>query len=223
MPLASSVILASASASVDPRTDMPDSDLRMRFAWVMFSEWLPGRTVPVGGLLYRGSVHGMTATAFHERCDNKGATLTLIRADVDGRVCVFGGFTSMSWSSVGKFVECRDAFLFSVTAGSHRPFSRFQVSAPPLSRQAMYCRGNYGPCFGEEVQILSGMGKANSPFDETSLCSCFAAGRSNIGASFKFDYNSVFPGFGEQNPSGATVPEGHFTPVEIEVYCVVPA
>ena len=55
-------------------------DIRARFNTVLVKEWL--RWKRVGECLYRGSRDGMTPLAFHEACDGKGATLTLIRADV---------------------------------------------------------------------------------------------------------------------------------------------
>ena len=46
-------------------------------------------------LLYRASDHDFTADSFHEYCDDKGPTLTIIKSS-DG--WIFGGFTSQSWS-----------------------------------------------------------------------------------------------------------------------------
>ena len=76
--LAGSVILG----AIDPA-------IAARFGTVLTTDWLSGRIV--GDRLYRGSVDGMTPAAFHEQCDEKGATLTLIRADEGGRVCVSAG------------------------------------------------------------------------------------------------------------------------------------
>ena len=90
------------------------ADIRARFNTVLTTEWLPGKSV--GDCLYRGSRDGMTARAFHEACDGKGTTLTLIRADEGGAKYVFGGYTGASWNSDGKLMECSDAFLFTVTS-----------------------------------------------------------------------------------------------------------
>jgi len=43
--------------------------------------------------LYRASRDGFEASKFHEKCDNKGATLTIIRNTI-GRI--FGGFTTLN-------------------------------------------------------------------------------------------------------------------------------
>ena len=48
-------------------------------------------------LLYRSSRHGWKASKFHELCDEKGPTITVMRSYA-GRV--FGGFTMQNWDSV---------------------------------------------------------------------------------------------------------------------------
>ena len=53
-------------------------------------------------LLYRASDHDFTADSFHEYCDDKGPTLTIIKSS-DG--WIFGGFTSQSWSRC-MFILC---------------------------------------------------------------------------------------------------------------------
>jgi len=47
-------------------------------------------------LLYRGGMHDWTAAKFHERCDNQGATIVVMKSKA-GKV--FGGFTNVSWFS----------------------------------------------------------------------------------------------------------------------------
>jgi hypothetical protein len=47
-------------------------------------------------LLWRGSRDGFSARDFHERCDGRANTLTLI---LDSGGNVFGGFTPLEWES----------------------------------------------------------------------------------------------------------------------------
>ena len=61
------------------------------------------------------------ASKFHELCDGKGKTVTLITTST-GNVC--GGFTSVSWGSLGGFgglfgdaKSDKEAFLFSLDSG----------------------------------------------------------------------------------------------------------
>jgi len=63
--------------------------------------------------LYRGTRDTFTAPKFHELCDNKGPTLSIIKSK-DGKV--FGGYTSASWSSVRGYKKDEKAFLFSLSS-----------------------------------------------------------------------------------------------------------
>ena len=63
----------------------------------MIKSWLrPGARF---SLLFRASVHGKSPEDFHRCCDNKGATLLVIKTGV----YIFGGYTSKSWQS-RKFI-----------------------------------------------------------------------------------------------------------------------
>ena len=46
--------------------------------------------------LFRGSRDGFTAGAFHEKCDKKGETITIIRNEDNGQKNIFGGYSSKS-------------------------------------------------------------------------------------------------------------------------------
>ena len=63
-------------------------------------------------LLFRGSRDGMNSKNFHDKCDNKGQTITLFQNQKDN---IFGGYTSISWSSDGKWHTDKDCFLFTLT------------------------------------------------------------------------------------------------------------
>ena len=62
-------------------------------------------------LLYRGSEHGFSAKSFHERCDNKGATLTVLKTS---KGHIFGGYCTASWSSDARGVNDVTASVFSL-------------------------------------------------------------------------------------------------------------
>ena len=54
------------------------------------------------------------ASKFHQLCDGKGKTVTLITTST-GNVC--GGFTSVSWASDNCGESDKEAFLFSLDSG----------------------------------------------------------------------------------------------------------
>ena len=53
-------------------------------------------------LLYKLTIHGDSASTFHNYCDNKGYTLTLI-INTKGYRC--GAFISQSWTSCNKYIN----------------------------------------------------------------------------------------------------------------------
>ena len=54
-------------------------------------QWLPAQTT--WNLCWRASLHGWASTVFHNRCDNQGPTVTIIRVGE----YIFGGYTDVSW------------------------------------------------------------------------------------------------------------------------------
>ena len=61
-------------------------------------------------LIYRGSKDGMTSNNFHNKCDNQGPTIVLYKNEKS----VFGGFSSISWSTDGKWHSPPDCFIFTL-------------------------------------------------------------------------------------------------------------
>ena len=195
-------------------------DIRARFITAIGTEWLSGRR-RVGECLYRGSRDGMTPAAFHEHCNEKGGTLTLIRADVGEAKYVFGGYTSKSWTTIkwvpglgfgSQSVACADAFLFSVV-GPYCAVERFGLRAGE-GAHAMYCDSEglprLGPCFGRLATggsdlSVTRIGSLLGTFTEHETSQC------NLGCSFVDGL-----GKGEKTFTG----NRKFMPVEIEVYSV---
>eukprot|EP00347_Sterkiella_histriomuscorum_P018368 403345770 len=66
-------------------------------------------------LLFKGTTHGFTASKFHELCDNKGPTVCFIINDFG---YVFGGYSSIPWTSVWGPKSDKNAFVFSLTQKS---------------------------------------------------------------------------------------------------------
>ena len=62
-------------------------------------------------LLYRCSIDGDSSKTFHEKCDGKGPTITLIKTNDGFR---FGGYASISWNNESCFQKDKNAFIFSL-------------------------------------------------------------------------------------------------------------
>ncbi|KAL9951567.1 hypothetical protein ACROYT_G044251 [Oculina patagonica] len=97
-----------------------------------------------GNLLHRASRNGWAASTFHSNCDNKGATVTVVKS---GNY-IFGGYTDQSWDSSGGVTKrAPDSFLFSLVNPSGLPPTKMPLVAG-REGNAIYCNSSYGPTFG---------------------------------------------------------------------------
>ena len=88
-------------------------DTRSAESSYSLKEITPGSFSEASNLLYKASRDGWSQAAFHQRCDNKGATYTRAILN-DGRV--LGAYTSLSWSStVSNYQNDTTAFLYDGT------------------------------------------------------------------------------------------------------------
>eukprot|EP01084_Bolivina_argentea_P140209 246568_1 len=60
-------------------------------------------------LLFRATEHGFKAKDFHNKCDNDGQTITIIKSNFGN---IFGGYTTVPWTSKEGCHKDIDAFLF---------------------------------------------------------------------------------------------------------------
>jgi len=65
-------------------------------------------------LIYRGTRDGMTNTVFHNKCDNKGESITLIKNEKGN---IFGGYASIPWTSNNNAIFCSapESFIFTLS------------------------------------------------------------------------------------------------------------
>lgn len=97
-------------------------------------------------LLFRASLHGYSASAFHEHCDNHSPTFVIVSCH-DGDLC--GGFTDVPWSSPsdchGRYATSEKSFLFTLINRIIQPPTKFGVVK---KRLAIVHHRNFGPIFG---------------------------------------------------------------------------
>lgn len=93
-------------------------------------------------LLFRASQYGFLAAKFHELCDGKPNTFTLIKTEFGKTIA---GFTPVEWelSKDGKFKSdvSKRSFLLSLDLHEKMPMSN-------EDNIAIYCRNIHGPNFG---------------------------------------------------------------------------
>ncbi|ETO29173.1 hypothetical protein RFI_07952, partial [Reticulomyxa filosa] len=121
--------------------------------------WLPkkyqGRKLK---LLFRASKKAFASAAFHAKCDNKGPTLTVIKAKSGN---VFGGFTTVPWGMSNTYRFDKHAFIFLLRKKESKKKKKEKTTKkkrpkdePPVkwkatnTSNAVYHGSAYGPTFG---------------------------------------------------------------------------
>ena len=97
-------------------------------------------------LIYRGSRDGMTTQNFHNKCDNKGPTITLFKTEKS----IFGGFTSISWSTDEKYHFSKECFIFTLSNIYNTKPTKFPFKN---DKHAVCHSKGYGPYFGNSADI----------------------------------------------------------------------
>ena len=92
-------------------------------------------------LLYRGTRDGSESNVFHNKCDNQGPTICLIKNDKDN---IFGGYASISWSSSEGYKSANDSFLFTLT----NIHNTNPIKFPNTNTSYSVYHGPIGPSFG---------------------------------------------------------------------------
>lgn len=92
-------------------------------------------------LLYKASRDGWNSTDFHNKCDNKGETVTVIKSGNN----IFGGYLGTSWNSSVNYISCNTASLFTLVNPHGIAPTKFNIS---VASNAGYGAQGYGPTLG---------------------------------------------------------------------------
>ena len=121
-------------------------------------------------VLYKASDHNFLASKFHEFCDGKGSTLTIIQSEYGN---IFGGYRSNQWEYY-KFRNMFDddirnsfeiSFLFLIR--SNEPHQRCPVIFPSKDNKVYHQMGShvFGPFFGGHDIFIND--KCNEEYSST--------------------------------------------------------
>ncbi|KAM9341769.1 interferon-induced protein 44-like [Symphorus nematophorus] len=94
-------------------------------------------------LLYKASIHGFTAAAFHNHCDKQGPTVIVA---YNAAEFVFGVYTSKDYTKSGKDVNDEKAFLYSISKKINKP-----LRVAGISGQSAFSDEETGPNYGALV------------------------------------------------------------------------
>jgi len=162
---------------------------------VQMSKWIGGKKKFT--LLFKASTDGCTSTAFHNKCNNKGPTVTIL---YNTNNSVYGGYTSVNWRSCGNYVQDAKAFLFRLYQnGVWKPVQMTVQNAT----NAIYDNASYGPTFGgHDLHTFTNTVNTNGTYFPLN-------GTVNLGISYATN--------GENNNS---IANGHVQVKDLEVYLV---
>eukprot|EP01084_Bolivina_argentea_P082630 149593_1 len=116
-------------------------------------------------LLYRASEHEYLASKYHELCDQKSSTITIIHNEHNH---VFGGYFAIAWEKQPAF-KCKrdpDAILF-LLRSSDTKCNIPKVYHPMSSSSTIRYYPNDGPIFGDGLEICI-KNKCNT--DKSNYC-----------------------------------------------------
>ncbi|GES76365.1 carbohydrate-binding module family 13 protein [Rhizophagus clarus] len=135
-------------------------------------------------LLFRASRDRHSRDKFHEICDNKPRTVTIIKVKDSNEI--LGGYNPTKWKSDGSFSATEDSFIFS--------FNDCTIDSYILSRvideeAAIYNSSDYGPSFGaEDLEIWTHDGN----YCKQSTNSCYEQPIRKTETKFTIDECEVF-------------------------------
>ncbi|EXX56989.1 BTB/POZ domain-containing protein [Rhizophagus irregularis DAOM 181602=DAOM 197198] len=121
--------------------------------FAIFSSWIEmndasyynERNIPYKfNLLYRSNRDGNTPDAFHDKCDNKGATIVILK--IPNSEQILGGYNPLQWDSSNTEKHTRESFLFSFK--NRNNLNSATVGRNNANDSFIQCYQIYGPAFG---------------------------------------------------------------------------
>ena len=135
-------------------------------------------------LLYSSSGDGNTVAAFYAECDNKRATIVMVK--IKNSEQIVGGYNPLFWDSSNSWKKLNDSFLFSFT---DRNIITAKVSYCNINNSRVYCHQDYGPVFGFSDLYIDMIYNSSDTW-----CSTYPKIDDMPTGYFKVDYYEVFQG-----------------------------
>ncbi|RIA81121.1 hypothetical protein C1645_837491 [Glomus cerebriforme] len=96
-------------------------------------------------LLYRASRDGNTAAAFHKKCNNKGATIVVVK--IKGTKRLVGGYNPLDWFQSNSYTKStQESFIFYFN--DYRDINTGKIGRVINATNALICNNSWGPIFG---------------------------------------------------------------------------
>ncbi|GBB93007.1 hypothetical protein RclHR1_00210003 [Rhizophagus clarus] len=133
-------------------------------------------------LLYKANRDGNTATAFHAKCDDKGATIVVVK--IKNSEQIVGGYNPIFWDSSGSIKNTKDSFIFSFA--DKNDLRSAKVVYSETGRKSIQCYSYLGPVFGVDLHTNY------YPTTDTWKSSLYSYPTLNLPHTFKIDDYEVF-------------------------------
>ena len=144
IPRAWSEVQKTKTLDIDFDSIILKDEKRKKEFYLKILEWTGYKKME---LIYRGSRDSMTSNNFHNKCDNKGPTITLYKNEKS----IFGGFSPISWSTDGNWHASQDCFIFSLVNIYNSEPIKFPVKN--MDQYSVLHGSGYGPIFGGGCDI----------------------------------------------------------------------
>ena len=142
-------------------------DAKIEIDEQLIKSWLNKRKFKVE-LLFRKTRDGSNPNDFHNKCDNKGITITFIETTKGYK---FGGYTELQWDKSNSAKKDKSTFIFSL--------NKKEKCLVLSDKSSISCYENYGPFFGKshpEIYFYDTLDKGES-YEYNSEYSSFSMGR----------------------------------------------
>jgi hypothetical protein len=153
--------------------------------FALFASWISKENVSIKNnpykfnLLYRASRDGMTIEKFHSKCDNKGASILVIKIINSNQIV--GGYNPIKWKI--DWVHTPDSFIF--LFDNHKNVNTGRIGRVIDTEDAIWC--SY-----DRLQFGSfGHGSSDLLIDHCGKCSSYPNSYSNINIPRNFDADDI--------------------------------
>jgi hypothetical protein len=133
-------------------------------------------------LIYRASRDGSTTASFHAKCDNKGATITVVK--IKNSEQIVGGYNPLFWDSSNDIKNTKDSFIFSFADKSN--LQNANVVYSKTGDKSIQCYQLFGPIFGTDLYT------SYEPTADTWKSSVYSYPTLNLPDTIKIDDYEVF-------------------------------
>ncbi|KAJ6229844.1 hypothetical protein M0813_07432 [Anaeramoeba flamelloides] len=162
---------------------------------------------------FNSKTDGWEPQTFHQKCDNKGKSIVLIKLNNNS---LFGGFAAIDWDSTTdnyKQSEGNKSFLFSLISLDTKFKEPLKMDIYPYKKNEIYCDPKYGPTFGDGWDLILGYGSLYNNYNMNNNLWTY----SNLGGSYKPPFR--YPNGSDQARDFLAGSSNYWDIYQLEIFC----